>query len=397
MTRRPALATIAAIACVEIGVVAWYGLIRTWLATENLMQDWIVYYSAGTAARSGALTLLYDSERFTSFQVASFAHRLTAPFDLHPFLYLPHYLLLLAPLSRLPFVLSCAVFLAATGAAAVAALAWQEGGHTNWRRAIMLLFFPATCIDAMTGQNGLLSAALMTGGFRTLERRPALAGALFAALTYKPQLFMLVPVALVAARAWRALAACGVCAAALVLASAALFGVQSWNLWVGQAFGAHDPALEHWFSETFLRGYSLYVCAALAGMSDLAAQAIQATGSLAAASAVWWAYHRPGAAEAKLAILLAASILATPHLQAYDMVLLAAAVILLFSRAEGGIGPGELALFALVWILPFFRPWTAPSGRAVLPLVLIALLAYAVARAMPSRRDAPTSVPLTND
>jgi hypothetical protein len=389
LVRHPAIATVTVIACIEIGVVTWYGLILTWLATENLMQDWIVYYSAGTAARSGALTMLYDSERFTLFQTTSFAHWLTAPFDLHPFLYPPQFLLLLAPLSRLPFVLSFAIFLIGSGAAAVTALAFRQGGSMNWRRAIMLLFFPATCIDAMTGQNGLLSAALMIGGFQLLERRPALAGMLLAALTYKPQLFLLVPVALVAARAWRALAVCCASVAALVLASAALFGLQSWTLWLGQAFGGQDPALEHWFAETFLRGYSLYVCAALAGMPNLAAQAVQAAGSLFAAAAVWWTYRRPGATEAKLAILLAASTLATPHLQAYDMVLMATAVILLFARADGRIGLGEVALYAMVWILPLFRPWTAPSGRAVLPLVLVALLTYAIARAMPSRRDAP--------
>ncbi len=140
----------------------------------------------------------------------------------------------------------------------------------------------------MTGQNGLLSAALMIGGFQFLERRPALAGCSCSRHSpIRPQLFLLVPVALVvSARAWRALAAtCGVCAVAvLMLASVALFGVQSWPLWIGQAFGTHDPALGPWYAETFLRGYSLYVCAAVAGLPDLAAQAVQAVGSLVAAS-----------------------------------------------------------------------------------------------------------------
>jgi hypothetical protein len=68
----------------------------------------------------------------------------------------------------------------------------------------------------------------------------------------------------------------------------------------------------------------------------------------------------------------------TPHLQSYDLALLASAVILLFT---GSMGLGELMLFSAVWALPLFRPYDSATGRGLVPAVLIAMLAYALRRA----------------
>ncbi|HXQ51799.1 MAG TPA: glycosyltransferase 87 family protein [Stellaceae bacterium] len=374
------LASLAIVASCAAGLIGWVGVVLTRNSIDVFMQDWAVYYAAGTAAREGKFALLFDFQRFTDYQYATLGPWLIAPPHLHPWLYPPPYLLLLAPLSLLPFAASYASFLLATGAAAVAALAWRGAGRVmDWPRGLMLLVFPATFIDALTGQNALLSTALLVGGVRLLERAPAWAGAVLGLLAYKPQLFLLVPVALIAARAWRALAAAALAAAALVLASAAVFSLPSWLLWLDEMAGAETPAYAAWRADTFLRGYSLDVCASLLGLPGPVAMAAQIAASLAAAASVWWVWRRPGAAEARLAVLLVASIVATPHLQAYDMVPLAAALILMFRVS--GIGLGEFVLFAAVWLLPLLRPFNLPSGAILVPAVLAALLVYAMARA----------------
>ncbi|WP_029586365.1 glycosyltransferase 87 family protein [Bradyrhizobium sp. URHD0069] len=61
----------------------------------------------------------------------------------------------------------------------------------------------AVFINAVGGQNSTWTAALFGGGLSPLERRPLLAGGLLGLLIYKPQLGLLIPVAL-AGRHWRA-------------------------------------------------------------------------------------------------------------------------------------------------------------------------------------------------
>jgi hypothetical protein len=65
------------------------------------------------------------------------------------------------------------------------------------------LVAPTTTITAVAGQAGFLCAALLVGGFRLAAGRPIAAGILFGLATYKPQMGILVPVALISARLWR--------------------------------------------------------------------------------------------------------------------------------------------------------------------------------------------------
>ena len=393
-TLQRGLAHAAIIGCCAGGLLAWTAVIAVGRHSEVFVQDWTVYYAAGHAWLEHRLPLIFDAERFTAFQYEMLAGWYGGPPTLHPWLYPPHYLLLLAPFALLPFALSYAAFQVATGFAAVAALAWRGTGRgMAWTRGIMLLFFPASCINMLTGQNALLTVALAVGGFRLAERRPMLGGALLGALSIKPHFFLLVPVALAARRAWRALAACGLAALLLVLASIALFGMEPWRLWLDRTVFARDPAFSEWFAETFLRGYSLYVCAALLGAAENIARLAQVAAALGAGIGVWLAFRRPASTELRLAAWLVAALVAAPHVMAYDLLWLGAAVILLFGCAADGIGFGAVALFALAWAAPMLRPSMTASGRVLVPIALIGLFAYALDRALAWRkRTAPAAV-----
>ena len=61
---------------------------------------------------------------------------------------------------------------------------------------LLALASPAVLINAVGGQNGTWTAALLGGGLSLLERRPYLAGGLFGMMIYKPHLALLLPVAL---------------------------------------------------------------------------------------------------------------------------------------------------------------------------------------------------------
>src|SRR5258708_19295063 len=93
-----------------------------------------------------------------------------------------------------------------------------------------VLAFPATFSNLGHGQNAFLTTALCGGGGLLLAPRPFLAGACFGALIFKPHLGVLIPVALLAGRQWKAIAGAVASAAALVALSLLAFG---WKTWAG--------------------------------------------------------------------------------------------------------------------------------------------------------------------
>ena len=119
------------------------------------------------------------------------------------FFYPPMFLILCLPLGLLPYLASLAVWLAATGLAYVRVVRAWLGERLD---ALPALAFPAVLVNAGHGQNGFLSAALFGAGALWLERRPILAGVCFGCLVYKPQLGLMIPLALLAAGRWKTLA-----------------------------------------------------------------------------------------------------------------------------------------------------------------------------------------------
>ena len=98
-------------------------------------------------------------------------------------------------------------------------------------------------INALVGQNGFLTAALIGGTLYLIPIRPVLAGICLGLLTYKPQYGLLFPIVLIAAAHWRVFVSAGVTAIAMVFVSWLAFGTESWL------------AFFHWmpmFSQAFL-------------------------------------------------------------------------------------------------------------------------------------------------
>ena len=333
--------------------------------------DFMVYWDAARAALAGRLDLLFDGDRFTAALNEDFRSWLSGPLPFHPWIYPPHFLLLVLPFGLAPFGLAYTLFGALSFAALAAALLVGERGY---RRAILagaVILSPAASINFMVGQNGFLTGALLIGGFRLLAARPALAGALLGILTVKPQLWLMVPVALIASRQGRALASACLMALALAAASAATFGVETWREWFAVMLDPANPIHRGWTALSLRWGESVYSCAILLGASPGAAAAAQAVAIAAAAAGVAWIYSRPAEPDRRRAVLLAATILAAPHVAAYDTVLLAVAAALFFCRAiERGFGRFDLPLAILVWLVPLYGTPVATLIGFATPLVL---------------------------
>src|SRR6266851_645414 len=183
------------------------------------------------------------------------------------------------------------------------------------------------------------------------------AGVLLGLLAYKPQLWLLVPVALVAARQWRALAWAIGAAGTMALASLAVFGIEPWRAWVGWFIYTPPEIYQTWLKWGRLHGESVYTNLVLVGASHGAATVGQTIATLLAGACVWWCYSRPLRDDLRLAVLLAATVLAAPHVTNYDTVLLVVAATLVFAHGlDHGFGRGGVIVPVLVWMIQLFDP-----------------------------------------
>jgi alpha-1,2-mannosyltransferase len=350
-------------------------------------QDWMVYYTAARAYLDGNLPLIFDGERFTAQMNAAFADWLPHPLTFHPWLYPPPYLLLLIPFGLLPFATACVVFLSVTFACLLAAV-WGtvESGYRRWLHAFSLILAPAVWFNVGSGQNAFLTSALLVGGFGLLPRRPVLAGILLGLLSYKPQLWLLAPVALVAARQWRALASAIAAASVMVLLSLAVFGLEPWRAWFEWFIAAPPEVYQTWLKWGRIHGESIYANLVMVGASHALATAGQNGATLLAAVCVWWCYRRAMPDDLRLAVLLAAAMLAAPHVTNYDAVLLVVAATLVFAYGlDHGFRRFGLIVPVLVWMIQLFNPPHEYRIGLVTPLLTAALIACAIAAA----RSAP--------
>lgn len=381
MTRRARFWLVAiglACGCYGLGSILIYAI----YFTKHPFQDWMVYYAAARAYLDGGLPLIFDGERFTAHLNAYFADWLRQPIGFRSWVYPPPFLLLLVPFGLLGFAASIILFETLTLAGLLAAV-WHSAGRGHRAlHALSLLLAPAVSFNIVTGQNGFLTGALLIGGFGVLTRRPVLAGVLLGLLTYKPQFWLLVPVALAAARNWRALASTIVTAAALALVSLAVLGSLPWLQWIAWVVSPPAEAYRSFLACCRLHDESVYTNLALLGASKVGADLGQLAAIMLAGGIVWWCYRRPLPRDLQLASLLAASFLAAPHVANYDAVLLVVAATLLFAHGlEHGFYPGGVVVPAAVWMIQLFNPPDAfPIGR-VTPLLTVLLIACAIARA----------------
>jgi hypothetical protein len=365
--------------CGLCGIAGW--VVWSLILGRELGQDWMVFYTAARAYFEGDLALVFDGERLTQAinQQYGDAGWLSFPLIFHPWLYPPHFLLLLLPFGILPFGISYVFFILFTFSMLVVAVCRYTGRHLLIIAA--LLMSPQTPFAFFAGQNSFLTGALFVAGFSLLERYPVLGGVLLGIGTYKPQLFLMVPVALIASRQWKALASTGVMALVLMLASLAVFGADIWRDWV-QVMVAPSDTYVQWLVSGRMNGQSVYTCAALAGASINVANAAQAIAALLGCGCVYWSFSKPISTDLRLAVLLAAALLASPHVSSQDGIFLAIGVIFLFCRViENGPRFGELFVIVAAWMVELFDPPIIFHLGIVTPLIIILFIAAIVGRA----------------
>jgi arabinofuranan 3-O-arabinosyltransferase len=216
--------------------------------------------------------------------------------------------------------------------------------------------FPIVFTNALVGQNGFFTAALVGGTLYLLPVRPVLAGICLGLLTYKPQYGLLFPIVLIASERWTTFVSAGITAVVLAAVSLLAFGLESWQ------------AFFHWlphFSQAFLvegkatwwKLQSLYSLVRYLGGSEQLGWAFQWVLTAAVAVVLVLLWRSPIRYGVKAAALAVGTLLTTPYLFMYDIMVLAIAVAFL-----GRIGLNE-----------GFRRYELPAlgGALLLPVVFV--------------------------
>jgi hypothetical protein len=324
---------------------------------RGIPTDFINVWSAGKLALDGHPALAWDWDIQKRIQVAVLRQDYVGNFAWH---YPPPFLLVAAFLAQFPYAVALIGWVAVS---LVPYLAMMRAIVGRPFGLLLAAAFPVVLANTMVGQNGFLTAALIGGTLYLLPTRPILSGICLGLLSYKPQYGVLFPLVLIAASQWTVFITAGVVAVAMASVSWLAFGTESW-----QAFFHWMPMFSQaFFTEgraTWFKLQSVFGLVRFSGGSEQLAWVLQwaMTATVAVGTVLLWRSRARYALKA--AGLATATLLMTPYLFLYDMMVLAIPIAFLvrIGLADGfkkyelpALGCAALLLLSF----PFFE---APIG-----------------------------------
>lgn len=342
--------------------------------------DFLHFYTLGTLAIDHRGADLYDMNA----QAAIAAGRVP---DAEGIRYLPLYppqvSIVFAPLALLPYGLAFAVWWICTDLlyAVCCYLVWRTCASLRGRGATVGLLAaasPALFNLIAWGQTSALALACFTGMFFLLRaRRDFVAGLILGCLIFKPQLGLAAAIVFLAVGAWKILAGAILSAVAELSVGVLYYGTGPLRTWFHTLWNAQSvvPMLEPRPYQTHcLRTFwSMIIPWAEVSLTLYVASAV---GVLVCTILVW---RRSQTLSLKYSALLMATVLVSPHLTVYDLVILAPAMILLADWLIGLAGKtqGVGTLLYLIYMLPLLAPvtrWTHVQPSVVAMCALLGII-----------------------
>ncbi len=315
---------------VVLATIGWRDNVRL-LAYQPLGIDFLPMWAAGHEVFAHPQRI-YDFVRLTHVQQPLFFH---FPFrGLRPFVYPPATLLILAPFGQESFEVANLVW-TAIGLVAIVAVMSTRVAAPRVLALLAMVLSPASLLVLVTGQVTFMIAAMGVAALLCLKTRPILAGVLFGlAGVIKPQALALLPVALVALGAWRAMLVTALTATLVAVATALAFGVHAWIDWIWAVLRFDDWVMK---SPGLLRGMITPTALGISLHLDPAALATWRLAFAAGAIAIVWSVFRNTEDLARrVSALFGGAIFVTPYAMHYDAALMAPAVALMLTRRPPG-------------------------------------------------------------
>lgn len=354
----------------------------------DFLQEWL----GGRVVLQGDRGRLYDpayakalqhDRQFVGFEYDSKKYL--------PLVYPPFYFAAVSPLSRLPYrtaawiwsVLMCAAF---AGGIAIAVKYGHRGRNAApawawWAIPTAAMFAPL--LESLnSGQKGTVCLLLLSATFTLLSRkRPLAAGLIFGLLAFKPQLVLVIAIAMLLKRQWPFVAGGAICGVALLAASLAVGG-ETCLQYLEFSTGAAD------YIQT--AGYDLAESHCLYGFFSLLLPSIPAkvaTIVVGAAVALLLGAILRGPVdytsprfELQFSAMTIATVLFSPHLYTYDLTILLLPLFLigrrliadnLWTRQRQSLA----ALVAAIYLTSALSPRiAAATGVQLSTLLLVATL-----------------------
>lgn len=360
--------------------------IVTLLLSPNLIDpngkpigtDFMNVWAAGKLALAGEPGAAYDYVRHYAVQAAALPYPEGQEATYFGWHYPPFFMLIAALLALLPYGAALATWMAVTLPPYLAAI---RAIIPDRRWPLYALAFPAVFVNLGHGQNGFLSVGLLGLGLLSLERRPALAGLFFGLLTYKPQMGFLLPLVLIVDRQWIAFATAAATTLAMSLVSYLMLGAEVWHAFFGSFELTRTYILEQG-ATGWEKIQSPFSAMRMLGASIETAYAFHFAIALCVSATVLWIWRSPVRLPLKGAALATGSLLVTPYVLDYDLMLLA--LPLAWLTTEGlrtqFLNWEKLTLF-IVWLLPLLSRSIGSFGLPIGPIVLLVLLGFILIRA----------------
>jgi len=313
-----------------------------------LAMDFLPFWSTSYLALHGHAVDAYNVKLLTAVESSTIAYPHEG-WGILAWLYPPTFLLVVAPLALLPYKMAAVFFIGATYALFVKTI---HAIVPSRQTLIAAMAFPGAMLVSIIGQNAFLTAALAGCGLVLLRRRPVFAGIVFGLLCMKPHLAVLVPLALLCSRSWRALAAFIVTAISTLAIAVLVFGTGTLTAFLQNAGMAASCVATGRAALT--RIPTFFAMATLAHAPVALAYGMQAISALCAAAAVCFAWGRESSYPLRAATLICASLLVSPYLYDYDLAWYGVLIAWCVKHGmESGWRRGEREWLVVLWVMPF--------------------------------------------
>jgi hypothetical protein len=361
--------------------------------------DFLHFYTLGSLAAEHRGKALYDMDA----QAALAAERVPAAEGIRYLpLYPPQVSMIFVPFARFSYSTALALWwIISTLIYAMCCYSiWRVCAHLTGHYvtvALLAAAFPAFFHLIAWGQTSVLALLCFTIAFLCLRKKEEfLAGIFLGLLVFKPQLGLAGAILFLSLRTWPIIAGAVASATVEITAGVLYYGQEPLVTWLhalrrvlGMGYALEPRPYQTHSLRTF---WSMLIPWSSVSLAMYAASAIVV---IAWAIQVW---RRSRSWELRYSVLLLATVLVSPHLTVYDLVILVPAFLLL---ADWMIGKGKSeatmkmgALLYLVYILPlvgFVSRWTH-AQLSVLAMTSLTYLIWNVTRS----ESLPDNVPLVN-
>jgi len=343
-----------------------------WIFDEKglgIPTDFVNVWSAGKLVLDGHPAQAYDWDIQKQVQVAVLGQSYQGNFAWH---YPPPFLFVASLLAHFPYTVA---FIGWAAASLVPYVAVMRGIVGRPFGLLLALAFPVVLTNTLVGQNGFLTASLIGGTLYLMPARPVLAGICLGLLSYKPQYGLLFPLVLIAASQWTVFFTAGAVAVGMALLSWFAFGTESWQ------------AFFHWmpmFSQAFLtegrapwgKMQSIFAVVRYFGGTEPIGWLFQWIMSATVAVVLTLVWRSRISYPLKAAALATGTLLITPYLFLYDLMVLAIAMAFLVRIGlRKGFERHELPALGLAVALLMFYPLVGAPTGFVATLIVSGLIA----------------------